>query len=86
MFEITDTGRQQLAERGEQPPPWEFQDDPSFRAAGELRRMVAQTGIAAMQVAEAGSEEQIGRAQGDARGGQTSALQDPRRGRRGLIA
>lgn len=62
-YSITDAGREELAERREREgnaPPWEG------RALGEgfatLRDAVFQLGGAAMQVAQAGSSEQVTRA------------------------
>jgi DNA-binding PadR family transcriptional regulator len=62
LFEITETGRAALGERGEATAPWEFDEDPAFEAAADLRSLVAQIGIAAMQVGQAGTQEQVARA------------------------
>jgi DNA-binding PadR family transcriptional regulator len=62
LFEITDAGRQQVQDRGEEPAPWELKDDPAMEAAVELRSMVRQIALAAVQVGQAGTDEQIARA------------------------
>jgi len=62
VFEITDAGRATLGERGEKSAPWEFDEDPAFEAAADLRSLIAQIAMAAMQVSRAGTEDQIERA------------------------
>ena len=62
LFEITDAGRAALGERGERSAPWEFDEDPAYEAAVDLRSLVGQIHLAAMQVGQAGNEEQIERA------------------------
>jgi DNA-binding PadR family transcriptional regulator len=62
VFEITDAGRDQLGQRGEDLPPWEFDDDPGAQAAADLRALLHQIGLATMQVGQAGNEQQIERA------------------------
>ena len=61
VYAITDAGREQLeSRRGGGTPPWEMGDEPE--AFEGLRRSVFQVGAAAMQLAEAGSPEQVGKA------------------------
>jgi DNA-binding PadR family transcriptional regulator len=60
VFEITDAGRQHLEQQDDQTPPWAADDEPE--AFADLRSQMKQTGIAAMQVAHAGKEDQIARA------------------------
>ncbi len=62
LFEITDAGRATLAERGERAAPWEFAGDPAFEAEADMRSLISQVAIAAVQVTRAGSREQIERA------------------------
>ena len=62
LFEITDAGREQVAEAAGRTAPWEMEDDPAFEALADLRSLVHQLGMAAGQVVHAGNEEQIERA------------------------
>ena len=62
LFEITDAGREQVANAQGQAAPWEMEDDPAFEALAELRSLVHQIGMAAGQVVHAGDEDQIARA------------------------
>lgn len=55
VFEITDAGREALAARQGDTPPWEGEDDPMH----ELRNAAFQLGAAAMQVSGTGTPEQI---------------------------
>jgi len=59
LFEITDAGRALVSERPDQTPPWEAADDPGHRAAFELRSQIGQIAVAAIQVAQAGDEQQL---------------------------
>jgi DNA-binding PadR family transcriptional regulator len=61
-FEITDAGRQQVAERGDAPAPWDDDDDQDGNSARDLRGKIGAIGVAVMQVAQAGNEEQIAKA------------------------
>jgi DNA-binding PadR family transcriptional regulator len=68
LFELTDAGEETLRERREDKPPWAMADDPE--SVGDLRSQIKQLQVAVMQVATAGSAEQIARAAialGDAR-------------------
>ena len=60
-FEITDAGRQEVAKRGEQSPPWEDggESDDSLHA---YRHAAVSTAKAAWQVAHDGDEQQIAKA------------------------
>jgi DNA-binding PadR family transcriptional regulator len=60
IFEITDAGRQHLAERPDADPPWVGEEDPA--TVTDLKGQIKQIHIAAMQVVHAGDEEQISRA------------------------
>jgi DNA-binding PadR family transcriptional regulator len=60
-FEITDTGRQLLAERGDTPAPWDDHDD-EVHSPKDLRGKIGAIGMATMQVAQAGDEAQIAKA------------------------
>jgi DNA-binding PadR family transcriptional regulator len=62
LFEITDAGREQVANADGQTAPWEMEDDPAFEALAELRSLVHQIAMAAGQVVHAGDEDQIARA------------------------
>jgi DNA-binding PadR family transcriptional regulator len=59
LFEITDEGRKHLEERHEHTPPWE--DDESVTVS-DLKSQIKQVAIAAAQVMQAGSEEQVSQA------------------------
>jgi DNA-binding PadR family transcriptional regulator len=56
-FELTDAGRQHLAERGEQPAPWEIVD--ADEPTHQLRMLIISTGKAAWQVAQDGDEHHL---------------------------
>jgi DNA-binding PadR family transcriptional regulator len=60
LFEVTDAGREHLEERHDHAPPWV--DASESDAVGDLRIQLKQLGVAAMQVAHAGGEDQVGRA------------------------
>ncbi len=60
-FELTDLGREHLETASHTAPPWDAGDEAAEREI-PFRRQVAQTAAAAMQVAQAGSEEQVARA------------------------
>jgi DNA-binding PadR family transcriptional regulator len=59
-FEITDTGRATLEERGDTPAPWEHDDE--GLSPRELRHHIRGIAAAAMQVAYSGDEQQVGKA------------------------
>ena len=62
LFEITDAGREHLEQRGEHAPPWEFEAEPESESFEELMSLTRQIHLAAMQVAQAGDEAQLSRA------------------------
>ena len=62
QFEITDAGREHLASRSEEPPPWEASDEHGGHALPELAPLMVQIGKAAWQVAQVGDERQTARA------------------------
>jgi DNA-binding PadR family transcriptional regulator len=62
LFEITDAGREHIAGRTDQAPPWEMDEDPAFETLADLRSLVHQLAMAAGQVVHAGDEDQIQRA------------------------
>ena len=78
LFEITDAGREQVADAHGQSAPWEMEDDPAFELLAEIRSLVHQIGMAAGQVVQAGDEEQIARAR--------DTLSDTRRGLYRILA
>ncbi len=60
LLELTDAGRAELEERGKDiPPPWEAMAGGAGEQPLELRPLVRQIGLAAMQVTQAGSDAQI---------------------------
>jgi DNA-binding PadR family transcriptional regulator len=62
VFEITDEGREHLEQRGAHAPPWEFEDEPGSEPYWELMSLTKQIHMAALQVAQAGDEQQVERA------------------------
>jgi DNA-binding PadR family transcriptional regulator len=71
VFEITDAGRENLAERGDINPPWVEQDAPSGERLGELRSAATGLAKAAWQVAHDANDAQLAEA--------TKVLADARR-------
>jgi DNA-binding PadR family transcriptional regulator len=60
LFELTDLGREHLEQRPRHAPPWEFDAEPeSFE---ELMSLTRQIHLAALQVTQAGDEDQVARA------------------------
>ncbi|MBV9606675.1 MAG: helix-turn-helix transcriptional regulator [Solirubrobacterales bacterium] len=65
LLEITDTGRERLAESKTDPAPWEPEDqddDPQAHSLSEIASLVIQIGKAAWQVAQEGDERQTEKA------------------------
>ena len=58
VFEITDSGREHLAERHDEAAPWDEQG-PDDEFHGAIRRLIGQVAQAAMQVAQAGDRRQL---------------------------
>jgi DNA-binding PadR family transcriptional regulator len=57
LLELTDAGREHVHERHADRPPWETSDE--HENVGDLRSQVQQLHIAAIQVAQAGSGDQV---------------------------
>jgi DNA-binding PadR family transcriptional regulator len=57
LFEITDAGRSHLAERHEVSAPWECEDDADDGI--DMKKLIGQVAVAAMQVAQAGDRQQL---------------------------
>ena len=70
-FRLTDAGRAEAEKLGERGAPWESIDEGVSDAQRALYKAALQTSVAASQVAQAGSDEQIAAAQ--------SALDDARK-------
>ncbi len=62
LFEITDQGREHLEQHGRPAPPWETDDEPESAPFEELMALTRQIRLAALQVAQAGDEQQVARA------------------------
>jgi len=63
-YELTDSGRETLAQRGEDAPaPWEPARSDVADDAVELGRTIRQVGMAVRQISEVGTEEQLKQAQ-----------------------
>ncbi len=58
-FEVTDRGREHLAQRGEQPAPWEPQQGEDAQPRIAVRNGVISIGRAAWQVVQDGTAEQV---------------------------
>jgi DNA-binding PadR family transcriptional regulator len=59
-FEITDTGRAQLEERGDAPAPWDEGDEE--RSPAKLRDLIRGIAIAWTQIVQSGDDAQLDRA------------------------
>jgi DNA-binding PadR family transcriptional regulator len=57
LFEITDSGRSHLGERGDAEPPWVGEEEPA--TLGDLKSQLKQLHHATAQVLQAGNEAQI---------------------------
>jgi len=77
LFEITDAGRAQLAERGDAPAPWDEGDAEGDQDIS-MRRLIAEIASASMQVARFGGREQVEQA--------ARTLTDARRTLYGILA
>ncbi len=58
LFELTDTGRERVAEAKDATPPWEAADD-EVGGRRNMRHLVGEVAAAAMQVAHLGDDQQI---------------------------
>ncbi len=59
VFELTDAGREQVAEAKDATPPWEIEDDDGRAVRRDMRRLVGEVAQAAMLVNHAGDDQQI---------------------------
>jgi DNA-binding PadR family transcriptional regulator len=62
VFEITDAGREHIAERTDERAPWDLATDAGGNPARQLRPLIGGIAAAAMQVGQAGDEQQIAKA------------------------
>jgi DNA-binding PadR family transcriptional regulator len=62
LFELTDAGREWAAQAEEAAPPWALPEDDDAGDSREMRRLIGQVAVAAMQVDRAGDERQRGQA------------------------
>ena len=60
LFEITDAGRAQVADREDPTPPWESEDD--LAPMGDLKTQIKALNIAAAQLMHVGNEQQVEKA------------------------
>jgi DNA-binding PadR family transcriptional regulator len=56
VFSLSDEGQKAVEERGEEPAPWESDEESSV---GDLRTVLSQVAAASWQVGKAGSEDQL---------------------------
>jgi DNA-binding PadR family transcriptional regulator len=78
LFEITDQGRERLAQSKVDPAPWEQEDDPGPHGFSEIGTQMFQIAKAAWQVAQEGDEHQVEKA--------SQTLADARRALYGILA
>ena len=63
LFELTDAGREHVAEADTTTPPWEAESDsPDVEAFKQVRRLIPEVARAAMQVTHSGTEAQAAQA------------------------
>jgi DNA-binding PadR family transcriptional regulator len=62
VFELTDTGQEQVASLGDAPAPWSSEEDGDDDARRDLWHLFKGVVVAVKQVADAGDERQIERA------------------------
>ena len=62
LFELTETGRRQVADRGDAPAPWAQPEGSGEEGIQELRSLAKQLLLAVRQVVHAGDEGQIEKA------------------------
>jgi DNA-binding PadR family transcriptional regulator len=58
VFELTDAGREQVAETEDATAPWEADEDDELAGRRDMRRLVGELAAAAMQVNHLGTPEQ----------------------------
>jgi DNA-binding PadR family transcriptional regulator len=58
VFELTDAGRELVAEAKDATPPWETDEDDGLAGRREMRRLVGDVAAAAMQVNHLASDQQ----------------------------
>lgn len=58
LFELTDAGRERVAEHEGTTPPWEVDEDDGRAGRRDIRRLVGEVAAAAMQVNHLGTSEQ----------------------------
>jgi DNA-binding PadR family transcriptional regulator len=58
VFELTDAGRERVAETKDATPPWVLDEDDDLAGRRDVRRLVGEVAAAAMQVNHLGSPEQ----------------------------
>src|SRR3954452_23245973 len=63
FYELTDAGRQQVAERGDAPAPWDAVKEDVGPGRGQVMRLVREVAMAAAQLTQAGDDAQIAQAQ-----------------------
>jgi DNA-binding PadR family transcriptional regulator len=78
LFEITDEGRERLAQSKVDPAPWEQEDDPGAHGLSEIGPQMFQIAKAAWQVAQEGDERQVQKA--------AQTLAEARRALYGILA
>jgi DNA-binding PadR family transcriptional regulator len=79
VFEITDAGREHIAERHEEHAPWEeFANEAGGNPRRQMRHAIGSTAAAAMQVAQVGDDKQVARA--------IETLEEARRGLYRILA
>jgi DNA-binding PadR family transcriptional regulator len=64
LYELTDAGREHLAEHPQHPAPWDEDDDddPAAQSIVGMRKLIGQVAAAAMQVSQVADERQLQRA------------------------
>jgi DNA-binding PadR family transcriptional regulator len=62
VFELTDAGREHVADKADTPPPWDEGDEAGASSFPQLGSLLIQVGKAAWQVAQVGDEDQTARA------------------------
>ena len=63
VYELTDAGRAQVAERGDAPAPWDAAKEDVGPGSRQLMGLVREVAVAAAQLVQAGDEAQVAQAQ-----------------------